>query len=118
MPYNYNFRVLVDSNNCLSTFQFTTEKEAMEKIRKFDGDRRQCSIYPIKHNTDPMRADYEYRFFDIVQLENQVGMVLCPSADDEPEFHGFRPDIGQALDYVDEYWYQKDKRSNRDRYGI
>ena len=107
MPYNYNFRLLVDSNNCLSTFQFTTEKEAMEKIRKFDGDRRRCSIYPIKHNTDPMRADYEYRFFDIVEFENECGIVLC-LPDEEPEFHGFRPTVEECFDYIDEYYYHKD----------
>lgn len=106
MPYNYNFRTLAESYNCLSTFQFITEEEALDKLRWFHANGYDAHVHPIKHNTDPRRADYEYRFFDIVQLETQVGIVLCQEFD-EPEFHGFRPDVEQALDYVDEYWYQK-----------
>lgn len=111
MPYNYKFRVLAESYNCLSTFQFATVDETMDKIKALIGDGKQAQCYPIKHNTDPMRADYEYRFFDLVQLENQVGMVLCLGPDVEPEFRGFRPDVEQALAYVDEYWYREGKEN-------
>lgn len=109
MSYNYKFRVIVDSYNCLSTFQFATADEAIDKIIALSGIGKQAQCYTIKHNTDSMRADYEYRFFDLVQLENQVGMVLCISPNVEPEFHGFRPYIEQALAYVDEYWYKGGK---------
>lgn len=109
MPYNYNFRVLAESDNCLSTFQFITEEEALYKLRWLHSNGYDAHFHPIKHNTNPNAADYEYRFFDLVQLLDQVGMVLCLGPDIEPEFHGFRPDVEQALAYVDEYWYQKGK---------
>lgn len=105
MPYNYNFRTLAESYNCLSTFQFITEEEAFAKLRWLHANGYDAHVHHIKHNTDPMRADYEYRLFDLVELDDQVGMVLCLGHDDEPEFHGFRPDVEQALAYVDEYWY-------------
>lgn len=106
-PYNYKFRVLVDSHNCLSTFQYATEKEVMDKLKWLHANGYDAHIHPIIHNTDPNRADYEYRYFDLVQLPGQVGMVLCLGPDIEPEFHGFRPDVEQALAYVDEYWYRE-----------
>ena len=68
MPYNYKFRVLVNSYNCLSTFQFATVKETMYKMKALANDGKLPECYPIKHNEDPMSADYEYRFFDLVQL--------------------------------------------------
>lgn len=110
MPYNYNFRVLAVSYNCLSTYQYIGIDEAEEMFRKLEADDEYESvqIHPIKHNTDPMRADYEYRLFDIVNLFNQVGMVLCTSDQDEPEFHGFRPTVEECLDYVDNYYYEKE----------
>lgn len=111
MPYNYNFRTLAESDNCLSTFQFITEKEAFDKLRWLHANGYDAHVHQIKHNDKPGRADYEYRLFDLVQLPGEVGMVLCLGVDVEPEFHGFRPDIDQALAYVDEYWYHKNKEN-------
>ena len=108
MSYNYNFRVLAESHNCLSTFKFVTVGETMDKMKELNGNGKYPQCYPIIHNTDPNRADYEYRYFDLVQLPGQVGMVLCLGPSVEPEFHGFRSDVEQALDYVDNYWYEKD----------
>lgn len=108
MPYEYKFRVLEDSHNCLSTYQFISEDVAMTKYRKLCIEGRKCEVWPIKRNTDPNRADYEYRMFDIVDLKNQFGMVLC-LPDKEPEFHGFRPELEDCFDYVDEYYYKKDR---------
>ena len=106
MPsYDYKFRVLVDTYNCLSTYQFITEQPAITKYNKLITEGYKCEIYPIKHNTDPNRADYEYRMFDIVELINQFGMVL--TSKEEPEFHGFKDDLESCFDYIDEYYYQK-----------
>ena len=108
MPYNYKFRILVDSDNCLSTFQFATEKEVMNKYRELNNDGVIAQIYPIVYNTDPRRADYTYRWFDVVVLDNQIGIVLC-MPNQEPEFHGFRNDLESCFDYIDEYYYNKER---------
>ena len=109
--YNYKFRLIANLCDYMTTHQFISEDTAMARYRRLTTDGWKCEIHPIKHNKDPRRADYEYRLFDLVQLPGEVGMVLCLSADAEPEFHGFRPDIEQALAYVDEYWYQKGKEN-------
>ena len=116
--YDYTYRVLAESDNCLSTFQFLNMDAAVTKLCQLTKAGYNPSMFPVVHNTDPNRAEYEYRMFDIVILPEtihngynipyQVGMVLCLQ-DAEPEFHGFRPSVEEALDYVDEYYYEKRK---------
>ena len=107
--YDYKFRVLADSYNCLSTFQFINMDDAAEKLCQLIKSGYNAVMYPVIHNTDPNRSDYEYRMFDIINLADQVGMVLCPGPDVEPEFHGFRNEVEDALTYIDEYYYEKEK---------
>ena len=109
--YDYKYRVLVDSFNCLSTFQFIDMDEAIEKLCRLTKSGCRASLHPIIHNTGPNRPDYEYRMFDIVKLVDQVGMVLCPGPDVEPEFHGFRNEVEDALAYIDNYYYEKEKEN-------
>ena len=120
MSYEYKFRVLVDSYNCLSTYQFIAEEVAISEFNKLVAEGQKCEIWPIEHNIDPKRADYEYRDFDIVDLgkaekelgiknpKDQFGMVYC-IADLDPEFHGLRSSLEECLDYIDEYHYKKEK---------
>ena len=68
-------------------------------------------MYPVIHNTDPGMSDYTYRMFDIVKLIDQVGIVLCEGPDVEPEFHGFRNEVEDALAYIDNYYYEKEKEN-------
>lgn len=74
-------------------------------LRRLHSEGLDAHFHLVMCNTDPQRADWEYRYFDIVQLENQVGIVLCEE-DEEPEFHGLRPNVDEALDYIDNYWYE------------
>lgn len=109
--YDYKFRVLADSYNCLSTFQFIDKDVAITKLCQLTKSGYKASLYPVIHNTDPNRADYEYRMFDIVKLINQAGIVLCPGPDVEPEFHGFKNEVEDALAYIDNYYYEKEKEN-------
>lgn len=110
--YDYKYRVLADSYNCLSTFQFIDIDEAVKKLCQLVKSGYKASMHPIIHNTNPNRADYEYRMFDIVKLIDQVGIVLSPGPDVEPEFHGFRNEVEDALAYIDNYYYEKEKENN------
>ena len=109
--YDYKYRVLADSYNCLSTFQFINQDTAISKLCILTKSGYKASIYPVIHNTNPNQADYEYRLFDIVLLDDQVGMVLCKSPDDDPEFHGFRDNVEDALAYIDNYYYEQEKKT-------
>lgn len=109
--YDYKYRVLVDRYDHLCTFQFIDMDEAIEMLCKLVKSECKASMYPIIHNTDPNRADYEYRMFDIVNLIDQVGIVLCPGPDVEPEFHGLRYEVKDALAYIDNYYYEKEKEN-------
>lgn len=108
MSYDYKFRLLAKFNGCMTTYQFISEDAAMARYKRLTTNGWKCEIWPIKHNNDPMRADYEYRLFDVVILEKQIGMVLC-MPDHEPEFHGFKDDLKSCFDYIDNYWCEKNK---------
>ena len=109
--YNYKYRVLAESYNCLSTFEFIDQDSAITKLCRLTKSGHKSSMYPVIHNTDPGMSDYTYRMFDIVKLIDQVGIVLCEGPDVEPEFHGFRNEVEDALAYIDNYYYEKEKEN-------
>ena len=55
-------------------------------------------------------SDYIYRKFHIDYHKNSdnFSMVLCDD-ESEPEFNGFVNTLPQALDYIDQYWFEKVK---------
>lgn len=108
MSYDYKFRVLAHFQNCPLTYQFISEDAAMARFKRLIAEGWKCELYPIKHNTDPKKAEYEYRSFDVVELEDKFAMVLC-IPNKEPEFHGCEEDLESCFDYIDKYWYEQNK---------
>lgn len=105
MPYEYRFRVLEDS---LNAYSYANLAEAENKFKGLTAAGYTAAIYPIIHNTDPRRAEYEYRMFDIVDLtcmgKTEFGMVLC-NPDKDPEYHGLKNSLDKCFDYIDNYYY-------------